>query len=62
MATSAPADRYLTQREVCEALRISLKTLQVWRRQRRLTFYRFGHKTVRIRESELLRLQTEARV
>jgi excisionase family DNA binding protein len=47
------ADRYLTQSEVCSRLRISRKTLQVYRKQGRIQFRNFGHRSIRIKESEL---------
>jgi excisionase family DNA binding protein len=47
------ADRYLTQSEVCSRLRISRKTLQIYRKQGRIQFRNFGHRSIRIRESEL---------
>ena len=47
------ADHYLTQSEVCSRLRISRKTLQVYRKQGRIQFRNFGHRSIRIRESEV---------
>jgi excisionase family DNA binding protein len=57
-------DRLLTQREVSELLGLSVKTLQVLRRNRKIEFVRFGHRTIRIRESEVSRFcsQHSARV
>jgi excisionase family DNA binding protein len=47
------SDRYLTQAEVCSRLRISPKTLQQYRKQGRIPFRNFGHRSIRIRESEV---------
>jgi excisionase family DNA binding protein len=50
------ADRLLTQREVCQALRISPKTLQRWRRDGRIRFCSLGYRSIRIRESAISHL------
>ncbi len=46
-------DKLLTQREVAQLLGCSVKTLQIMRRAHRLPFLRFGHRTIRFRESEV---------
>ena len=50
---TAIADKLLTQREVSELLGVSVKTLQVLRRNQKIGFVRFGHRTIRFRESEI---------
>lgn len=52
----AAIDPLLTQEEVCNLLGICAKTLQVWRRQGRVSFSRLGYKTIRIRQSEVLEI------
>lgn len=41
--------RLLTHREVCERLRISPKTLQKLRTARKISYIRFGHRSIRFR-------------
>jgi len=43
----------LTQTEVCELFRITRKTLQNWRRQRKIGFVRFGHHSIRFRQEDI---------
>ncbi len=43
-------DRLLTQREVCQRLGICAKTLQILRRNRKIAYLRFGHRSIRFRE------------
>lgn len=43
------AVRLLSQREVCELLSVSLKTLQSLRSKRKIGFVRLGHRTIRYR-------------
>lgn len=62
MKASHIADRLLTQAEVCQVLGISRKTLQQWRKKSRLLFSRLGYRTIRIRESEILRLVRETQL
>ena len=45
------ADRLLTQTEVAARLGCSRKTLQNLRRARKIGYVRFGHRTIRFRES-----------
>ena len=52
--------KFLTQTEVCERLRISRKTLQRYRQLGRIPFFNFGHRTVRIRESDIERFELRA--
>jgi excisionase family DNA binding protein len=54
------ADKLLTQKEVAAMLRVSLKTVQLLRRNHRLPFERYGHRTVRVRESALAQFKQEA--
>ncbi len=60
MTPLRPTERLWTQQELAERLRVSVKTLQVWRRTGKLGFVRFGHCTVRIPESEVARLIQES--
>ena len=48
-------ERLLTQKEAAERLTISLQALRHLRRARKLNFFRLGHRTVRIAESEIER-------
>ena len=52
-------DPLLTQAEVSEVLGISAKTVQRWRKEGKLMFSRLGHRTVRIHQSEVLKLLRE---
>jgi excisionase family DNA binding protein len=47
----------MTQKEVCEELQVSTKTLQKWRREGKLKFYQFGYRTVRFSDSEIRKLK-----
>ncbi len=47
------ADKLLTQREVATLLGVSIKTLQILRRNRKIGFARLGHRTIRFRESQV---------
>lgn len=58
---TAIADKLLTQREVSELLGVSVKTLQVLRRNQKLSFVRFGHRTIRFRESEVSKFVERSR-
>jgi excisionase family DNA binding protein len=44
-------DRLLTQKEVCQRLRICPSKLQRLRRLRQIPFVQWGHRTIRFRES-----------
>lgn len=48
-------DKLLTQTEVCQRIGISRKTLQNLRHRRKIGYLRFGHRTIRFRESEVNR-------
>lgn len=54
--TSMTEERLHTQKEVAKRLRLSLKTIQNWRRDGKLQAIVLGHRTVRISESEVQRL------
>lgn len=43
----------LTQKEACQILHLSPKSLQRLRRHGKLPFVQFGHRTIRIRKSDL---------
>jgi excisionase family DNA binding protein len=58
---TATADKLLTQREVSELLGVSVKTLQLLRRNQKLAFVRFGHRTIRFRESEVSKFVERSR-
>jgi len=45
------SDRLLTTRETCERLRVCPKTLQIYRREKRLSYVNLGHRSIRYRES-----------
>ena len=49
-------DRLLTQKEAAQQLGLCHETLKFWRQQGRLRFIRLGHRTIRIRQSEVKRL------
>lgn len=49
----------MTQKEVAQKLRISLKTLQVWRKQGRIPFYRWGHRTIRFSSAEVEKFEEQ---
>lgn len=53
-------DKLLTQAEVCQLLRVSAKTLQILRRERRIKFMRFGHRTIRFHQSAVLAFIAQA--
>lgn len=55
-------DRLLTQREVCQRLGVCKKTLQNMRRRRQIPYLRFGHRTIRFRESAVTELLRQAEV
>ena len=42
--------RLLTQREVCDRLRICPKKLQILRRTKQIAYLKFGHRSIRFRE------------
>lgn len=44
-------ERLLTQKEVCDRLRICASKLQRLRRMRQIAFVRFGYNAIRFRES-----------
>ena len=46
-------DKLLTQREVSQRLGVSRKTLQTLRRNRKIGYVQFGHRTIRFRESDV---------
>lgn len=54
------SDRLLTQDEVCAVFGVSRKTVQRWRKVGRISFARFGHRTIRIKQSEVLELVRES--
>jgi excisionase family DNA binding protein len=62
LADAQLADPLLTQSEVCALLGISVKTLQVWRRQGKVLFARLGYRTIRIRQSQVLQLVRESQL
>jgi len=43
----------LTQRDVCALLRISAKSLQRFRRERRIKFVQFGPHSIRFRQEDV---------
>lgn len=43
----------MTQREVAAELKVSIKTLQVWRREGRIKFMNWGYRTIRFSSSEI---------
>lgn len=43
----------MTQREVAQELKVSIKTLQVWRREGRIKFMNWGYRTIRFSSSEI---------
>lgn len=43
----------MTQKEVASELRVSLKTLQRLRREKRLPFLRWGYRTIRFSSAEV---------
>jgi len=43
----------LTQREVCALLRISAKTLQRLRREKKIRFVKFGPHSIRFRQEDV---------
>ena len=55
----------LTTRDVCTRLRISMKTLQILRKRRKIAYIRFGHRSIRFREQaieEFLRRREKAEI
>ena len=48
-------DKLLTQREVCQRLGICRRTLQSLRRNRKIGYVQFGHRTIRFRETDVQR-------
>lgn len=58
--TSALNDPLLTQAQVCAVFGVSRKTIQRWRKIGRISYSRLGHRTIRIRQSEVLNLVREA--
>jgi len=59
---NALSDPLLSQAEVCAVLGISRKTLQRLRKERRISFARLGHRTIRIRQSQLESLIRESQL
>ncbi len=53
------ADRLLKQKEVIAILGVSPKTLQKWRRNGRIRAVSFGYRSIRIRQSEVERIEQE---
>jgi excisionase family DNA binding protein len=51
---SVNPDRLLTSREVCRLLVISGKTLQTLRRTRKISYLKFGHRSIRFREQAVV--------
>jgi excisionase family DNA binding protein len=54
-------DGQLTQKEVCQLLRISPKKLQLLRRDRKIKYLKYGHRSIRFRQqdvAEYIRKQT----
>lgn len=45
----------LTQTEVCRILRVSPKTLQNWRRKKKIGYVKFGHCCIRYRQEDVAR-------
>ena len=43
----------LTQAEVCRLLRVSAKTLQNWRRKRKIGYVKFSHCGIRFRQEDV---------
>lgn len=43
----------MTQREVAAELKVSIKTLQVWRREGRIKFMNWGYRTIRFSSAEI---------
>jgi excisionase family DNA binding protein len=55
------ADKLLTQKEVAERLHMSVENVGKLRAEKKLNAYIFGHRTVRIAESEVWRFMQERR-
>ena len=53
-------EELLTQREAAQMLRVSVKWMQVARREGRIGFVRLGHRTVLIPKREVERLKGAA--
>lgn len=56
-------ERLLTSKEVCARLGVCFTTLQVLRRNRKIAYLRFGHRSIRFREEavqEFLRRREKA--
>lgn len=53
-------EKYLTNREVCQLLRISSRTLQNWRDTRKIPFIRLKGKILH-RKSEIVRLLEDSK-
>jgi excisionase family DNA binding protein len=58
----ALSDPLLTQAQVCAVFGVSVKTLQRWRRMGRISFARLGHRTIRIRQSQILQIVRESQL
>ena len=43
----------LTQTEVCKLFRVTPKTLQNWRRLRKIGYVKFGHRSIRFRQEDI---------
>jgi excisionase family DNA binding protein len=54
------SDRLISQKEAAAILGVSLKTMQRLRGERRLEFYRLGHRTVKIPLSAIEKFKAEA--
>ena len=61
MISVAEYDRYLTQKEVCRRLQVSVKTLQALRRKQKIKFYRFGFRTIRFKLVDVVRFEEQAK-
>lgn len=51
-----PEDDFLTAKEVSKLIGVSLVTLHKWKRDKKITFHRFGSR-IRFRKSEILNTQ-----
>jgi excisionase family DNA binding protein len=63
MIKDAPDPRkLLTQHEVCRILGVSPSTLQHLRRDRKISFLQFGHRSIRFREEAVLAFMRQREV
>lgn len=53
-------DKLLTQREVCRLLGVSPTTLQILRRNHKISYVRFGHRTIRFSEKDVVEFMRES--